>query len=72
MPWRETAPVDERSRFIDAYRAGGFTMTGAARHIAARTASTTPRPSCCARHDGNIATGGRRSSSTGSGPVTPA
>ena len=27
MPWRETAPVDERSRFIDAHRAGGFTMT---------------------------------------------
>ncbi len=27
MPWRETAPMDERSRFIDAHRAGGFTMT---------------------------------------------
>lgn len=27
MPWLETAPVDQRSRFIDAHRAGGFTMT---------------------------------------------
>ena len=27
MPWQETAPVDERARFIDAYRTGGFTMT---------------------------------------------
>ena len=27
MPWRETAPMDERARFIDAYRTGGFTMT---------------------------------------------
>ena len=27
MPWRETVPMDERSRFIDAHRAGGFTMT---------------------------------------------
>ncbi len=27
MPWLETAPMDQRSRFIDAYRAGGFTMT---------------------------------------------
>src|SRR5512143_4205805 len=27
MPWRETVPMDERSRFIDAYLAGGFTMT---------------------------------------------
>lgn len=27
MPWLETSPMDERSRFIDAYLAGGFTMT---------------------------------------------
>lgn len=27
MPWLETDPVDQRSRFIDAHRAGGFTMT---------------------------------------------
>jgi putative transposase len=27
MPWLETEPMDQRSRFIDAYRAGGFTMT---------------------------------------------
>ena len=27
MPWLETAPMDQRSRFIDAYHAGGFTMT---------------------------------------------
>ena len=27
MPWRETGPMDERARFIDAYRTGGFTMT---------------------------------------------
>ena len=27
MPWQETVPVDERVRFIDAYRTGGFTMT---------------------------------------------
>lgn len=27
MPWLETVPMDQRSRFIDAYLAGGFTMT---------------------------------------------
>ena len=27
MPWPETAPMDQRCRFIDAYRASGFTMT---------------------------------------------
>ena len=27
MPWLETAPMDQRSRFIDAYLEGGFTMT---------------------------------------------
>jgi len=27
MPWLETAPMDQRSRFIDAHLAGGFTMT---------------------------------------------
>lgn len=27
MPWLENAPLDQCSRFIDAYRAGGFTMT---------------------------------------------
>jgi len=27
MPWRETALMDERSRFIEAYHEGGFTMT---------------------------------------------
>ena len=27
MPWLETAPMDQRSRFIDAYRVGGFSMT---------------------------------------------
>ncbi len=27
MPWLETAPMEQRSRFIDAYRSGGFTMT---------------------------------------------
>ena len=26
MPWLETVPMDERSRCIDAYLAGGFTM----------------------------------------------
>ena len=27
MPWLETAPMEQRSRFIDAYLSGGFTMT---------------------------------------------
>jgi putative transposase len=27
MAWLETAPMDQRSRFIDAYRTSGFTMT---------------------------------------------
>ncbi|MEO7963027.1 MAG: IS481 family transposase [Gemmatimonadaceae bacterium] len=27
MPWLETSPMEQRSRFIDAYLAGGFTMT---------------------------------------------
>ena len=27
MPWQETDPVDQRSRFIDAYLAGGFSVT---------------------------------------------
>ena len=27
MPWQETDPVDQRSRFIDAYLAGGFSFT---------------------------------------------
>lgn len=27
MPWQETDPVDQRSRFIDAYLAGGFSIS---------------------------------------------
>lgn len=27
MPWQETDLVDQRSRFIDAYLAGGFSVT---------------------------------------------
>ena len=27
MPWMETSPMAQRSRFIDAHLAGGFSMT---------------------------------------------
>ncbi len=45
MPWLESDPVDQRSRSIDAYLAGGFTVTElcarfqVSRRVRKRTAS---------------------------------
>ena len=70
MPWLETNPMDQRSRFIDAYLSGMFTKTElcARFHISRRLGDKW-----IARYDGgSIQTGARRSCSIGCGRGTRA